>query len=262
MEDHPEGRRRQRGDDHRPLRPPRRRSPDGRPRRGRRGRPPPPRLRHPQPLRRRRQHAAHPRLGQPRADHHGAGRPRRRPAHHAEAAAASPKQQTRAHDAPTTAHRSPASPPPSTRFPTPEPEADGTLQWDATTAVTVTLTAGGQHRAGLDLLQPRRRRRHPRQPGRRRPRPRRPRHRRRLVGDAPRLPQPGHPRAGHAGHQRRRHRLVGPQGPAARRPALPALLGRCRSEVPIYGSGGFTTLTDTQLDGAESTGGSRSAAPR
>ena len=28
------------------------------------------------------------------------------------------------------------------RFPTPEPEADGTLQWDATTAVTVTLQAG------------------------------------------------------------------------------------------------------------------------
>ena len=33
------------------------------------------------------------------------------------------------------------------RFPTPEPEADGTLQWDATTAVTVTLTGGG--RTGL-----------------------------------------------------------------------------------------------------------------
>ncbi len=32
-------------------------------------------------------------------------------------------------------------------FPTPEPEADGTLQWAATTAVTVTLHAGGQ--AGL-----------------------------------------------------------------------------------------------------------------
>ena len=30
------------------------------------------------------------------------------------------------------------------RFPTPEPEADGTLQWNATTAVTVTLQAGGK----------------------------------------------------------------------------------------------------------------------
>ena len=29
------------------------------------------------------------------------------------------------------------------RFPTPEPEADGTLHWDATTAVTVTCPAGG-----------------------------------------------------------------------------------------------------------------------
>jgi len=29
------------------------------------------------------------------------------------------------------------------RFPTPEPEADGTLQWDATIAVVVTLHAGG-----------------------------------------------------------------------------------------------------------------------
>ncbi|GAA5028047.1 hypothetical protein GCM10023258_23270 [Terrabacter aeriphilus] len=29
------------------------------------------------------------------------------------------------------------------RFPTPQPEADGTLAWRATTAVTVTLEAGG-----------------------------------------------------------------------------------------------------------------------
>jgi L-alanine-DL-glutamate epimerase-like enolase superfamily enzyme len=29
------------------------------------------------------------------------------------------------------------------RFPTPEPEADGTLRWDSTIAVTVTLSAGG-----------------------------------------------------------------------------------------------------------------------
>jgi L-alanine-DL-glutamate epimerase-like enolase superfamily enzyme len=29
------------------------------------------------------------------------------------------------------------------RFPTPTPEADGTLSWDATTAVTVELDAGG-----------------------------------------------------------------------------------------------------------------------
>src|SRR5919206_722041 len=30
------------------------------------------------------------------------------------------------------------------KFPTPEPEADGTLRWDATTAVTVLLHAGGE----------------------------------------------------------------------------------------------------------------------
>jgi L-alanine-DL-glutamate epimerase-like enolase superfamily enzyme len=30
--------------------------------------------------------------------------------------------------------------------------------------------------------------------------------------------------------------------------ALTTLLGRCRREVPIYGSGGFTTLTDRQLE--------------
>ena len=29
---------------------------------------------------------------------------------------------------------------------------------------------------------------------------------------------------------------------------LSALLGQCRSEVPIYGSGGFTTLSDVQLE--------------
>ena len=34
------------------------------------------------------------------------------------------------------------------RFPTPEPEADGTLQWDATTAVTVTLQAGDKFGLG------------------------------------------------------------------------------------------------------------------
>ena len=28
---------------------------------------------------------------------------------------------------------------------------------------------------------------------------------------------------------------------------LATLLGRCRDQVPIYGSGGFTTYTDTQL---------------
>ena len=34
------------------------------------------------------------------------------------------------------------------RYPTPEPEADGTLTWDATTAVTVTIAAGGRQGLG------------------------------------------------------------------------------------------------------------------
>ena len=48
---------------------------------GRRRRLRPPRLRRPEPLRRRRQHLAHPGRSQPGADHHGAGRPRRGPPH-------------------------------------------------------------------------------------------------------------------------------------------------------------------------------------
>ena len=40
------------------------------------------------------------------------------------------------------------------RFPTPEPEADGTLSWDATTAVTVTLHAAGQTGLGWTYSSP------------------------------------------------------------------------------------------------------------
>ena len=71
--------RRARSHHHRALRPPRRRGPDGRlpPGRGHRRRAPGVRRR--PALRRRRQHAAHPGLSQPGADHHGAGRPRRGP---------------------------------------------------------------------------------------------------------------------------------------------------------------------------------------
>ena len=189
---------------------------------------------------------AHPGLGQPGADHHGAGRPRRRPAHHAAAAAASPNSRRARHDR-ATARRSPASRTAVYRFPTPEPEADGTLQLGRHHRRHRHPARRRADRPGLDLQQPRRRRRHPRPPRRRRPRPRRLRHRRRLVGDAPRLPQPRHPRPGHAGHQRRRHRLVGPQGPPARRPARRPARAAAAPSVPIYGSGGFTTLTDAQL---------------
>ena len=37
------------------------------------------------------------------------------------------------------------------RVPTPAPESDGTLTWDATVAVTATVGAGRRARAGLDL---------------------------------------------------------------------------------------------------------------
>ena len=46
------------------------------------------------PLRRRRQHPAHPGLGQPRADHHGPGRARRRPDDGSRRAAASASQKS------------------------------------------------------------------------------------------------------------------------------------------------------------------------
>ena len=125
-----------------------------------------------------------------------------------------------------------------------------------------TLTAGGAHRAGLDLQRRGRGRRDHRRTWPRGARPRRLRRRRLLVGDAPRLPQPGHPRPGHAGHQRRRHRPVGPQGPAARRPARRRCSGRAaaprsRSTAPA----GSPPSTDTSSP-SRSTSGPTSAAPR
>jgi len=131
-------------------------------------------------------------------------------------------------------------------FPTPEPEADGTLRWDHTTAVTVTLTAGGQTGLGWtysspaaagvveDVLAG-------------------------AIADCDAFDIT----AGWSA-MRRRCRNLGTRGLVmqairavdiawwdlkARLLGLPltALLGRCRTDVPIYGSGGFTTLTDAQL---------------
>jgi L-alanine-DL-glutamate epimerase-like enolase superfamily enzyme len=131
-------------------------------------------------------------------------------------------------------------------FPTPQPEADGTLAWDATTVVAVTLEAGGavglgwtySGAAAAEVV------------------------RHHLAGIA----------RGHdafditAGWQamHRAGRNLGTRGLylqalsavdiawwdlKARLLDLPLtrLLGRCRDAVPIYGSGGFTTLTDEQL---------------
>lgn len=132
------------------------------------------------------------------------------------------------------------------RFPTPEPEADGTLQWAATTAVTVTLTAGGRTGLGWTYSSP---------------------------AAAEVIKQ--HLAPAVAGHDafdlaanwermRRACRNLGGKGLVmqaisaldiagwdlkARLLDVPlgALLGRCRDTVPIYGSGGFTTLSEAQL---------------
>lgn len=133
------------------------------------------------------------------------------------------------------------------RFPTPQPEADGTLHWDATTAVTVTLTAGGQtglgwtysSAAAASVIQDT------------------------LAGAVTDCDAFDVAAGWSAMH--RACRNLGTRGLVMQaisavdiawwdlkarllRVPLESLLGRCRSEVPIYGSGGFTTLTDAQLE--------------
>ncbi|MGZ4438154.1 MAG: enolase C-terminal domain-like protein [Nocardioidaceae bacterium] len=132
------------------------------------------------------------------------------------------------------------------RFPTPVPEADGTLAWDATTAVTVEIDAGGRTGLGWTYSSPA------------------------AAGliegelsgvvsgrDA--LDVPGAWAAMH-----RAGRNLGTRGLYAQ--ALSAvdialwdlkarvlgapladLFGRLRDRVPVYGSGGFTTYDDAQL---------------
>jgi len=132
-------------------------------------------------------------------------------------------------------------------FPTPEPEADGTLQWEATTAVIVTLEAAGQTGLGWTYSSPAAAA---------------------IIHD--KLAPAVRDRGAHditAGWEamHRACRNLGTKGLVmqaisavdiawwdlkARLLNIPisTLLGRCRSEVPIYGSGGFTTLTDDQLE--------------
>jgi len=132
------------------------------------------------------------------------------------------------------------------QFPLDEPEHDGTLSWSATTAVTVTLSAAGRTGLGWTYSTPAAAR---------------------LISDAL------------AEHLRGRDVLDIPGGWAAMRGAvrnfgsrglamqaisavdiawwdlkaqlldvpLAGLFGRCRDTVPVYGSGGFTNLTDGQL---------------
>jgi L-alanine-DL-glutamate epimerase-like enolase superfamily enzyme len=134
----------------------------------------------------------------------------------------------------------------SYRFPTPTPEADGTLTWDGTTAVTVQIDAGGRTGLGWTYSSP--------AAGM-------------LIGgelagvvrgrDA--LDVPGAWAA-----MQRAGRNLGTRGLYAQalsavdialwdlkarlldRP-LADLFGRLRDRVPVYGSGGFPTFDDAQL---------------
>jgi L-alanine-DL-glutamate epimerase-like enolase superfamily enzyme len=132
-------------------------------------------------------------------------------------------------------------------FPTPGPEADGTLLWDHVTVVAVTLHAGGCTGLGWTYSSP---------------------------AAAAII---GHHLAGVAHHRdafditggweqmRRAGRNLGTRGLYMQAMSavdiawwdlkarlldvsVSALAGRCRDTVPIYGSGGFTTLTDRQLE--------------
>jgi L-alanine-DL-glutamate epimerase-like enolase superfamily enzyme len=132
------------------------------------------------------------------------------------------------------------------RFPTPEPEADGTLSWDATTAVTVTLRAGGQTGLGWTYSSPAAAH---------------------IVHDHFADVVRGRDAFDIGAGWEAMHRAgrnLGTRGLVmqalsavdiawwdlkARLLDLPitGLFGAHRTTVPIYGSGGFTTLTDPQL---------------
>jgi L-alanine-DL-glutamate epimerase-like enolase superfamily enzyme len=132
------------------------------------------------------------------------------------------------------------------RFPTPTPEADGTFSWDATTAVTVEVDAGGctglgwTYSTGAAAA---------------------------LVTDHLAGVVCGHDALDVPGAWERMHRAgrnLGTGGLYAEamsavdvalwdlgarlldRP-LADLFGRVRDRVPVYGSGGFTTYDDAQL---------------
>jgi L-alanine-DL-glutamate epimerase-like enolase superfamily enzyme len=132
-------------------------------------------------------------------------------------------------------------------FPTEEPEADGTLRWQATTAVTVTLSAGGQSGLGWTYSSSAAAA---------------------VISDKLAGAVDGYDAWNIAAGWEAMHRVcrnLGTRGLVMQAisaldtawwdlkarvlgVSLSALLGRCRTEVPIYGSGGFTTLTDAQLE--------------
>jgi L-alanine-DL-glutamate epimerase-like enolase superfamily enzyme len=132
------------------------------------------------------------------------------------------------------------------RFPTRRPEADGTLEWDATTAVTVTLTAGDRTGLGWTYSCP----------------AAATLTRDTLAGTV--RGRDAHDITGGWSAMHQACRNLGTRGLVSHAISavdiawwdlkaqllgvpLTTLLGRCRTEVPIYGSGGFTSLSDTQL---------------
>src|SRR6202012_3669857 len=115
------------------LCPPGRRGPDGPRRAQRRGPPVRPQLRRAQPVHHRRQRAADPGGGQPGPDHHGRGRPRRRPA-----GRRGPEWDAVMTSDPLIESVEAAA----YKIPADAPEGDGTLAWDATTMVLARVRAG------------------------------------------------------------------------------------------------------------------------
>ncbi len=134
------------------------------------------------------------------------------------------------------------------QIPTESPEQDGTFAWDATTVVAVTLTAGGVSGLGWTYSSAAAAR---------------------LIEDRLADVVRGGDAFDVASGWSRMHRAVrniGNRGLAMQAISavdiawwdlkarlldvrLTGLLGRCRDEVPVYGSGGFTNLTDEQLAG-------------
>jgi L-alanine-DL-glutamate epimerase-like enolase superfamily enzyme len=132
------------------------------------------------------------------------------------------------------------------RFPTDRPEADGTLTWDATTAVTAVVHAGQRQGLGwtysttaaarviTDHLAPA------------------------ITGrdlmDTPACWSAMHRACRNLGTRGLVMQAISAVDIAlwdlkarALDVSLPSLFGRARDTVPVYGSGGFTTLTDAQL---------------
>jgi L-alanine-DL-glutamate epimerase-like enolase superfamily enzyme len=124
------------------------------------------------------------------------------------------------------------------RFPTDRPEADGTLRWDATTAVTATVHAGKQQGLGwtystaaaarviTDHLAP-------------------------AITGRDLMDTPACRNLGTRGLVMQAISAVDialwDLKARALDVPLAALFGRARDTVPVYGSGGFTTLTDAEL---------------